>query len=160
MLINSQIIHFDCAVIYLVLEWKVIEFDNYYNYHTRYIGDLKTQLGHSLKNGIWVCVALKTPFSHHPPFVRPPFQNFSQFSRSFLSPLNHKFLENLSPIIIIIHWLRSRRPQSFSMQDDHQQVWQSAAPKCSKLATSSVLKPQIGLKFSSHGYILLRNSTH
>ena len=33
--------------------------------------------------------------------------------------------ENL-PSIISIHRLRSRRPQGFSMHDDHQQMWQSA----------------------------------
>ena len=32
--------------------------------------------------------------------------------------------------------------------------------KASKLAKSSDPEPQIGLKFSSHGYILLRNSVH
>ena len=32
--------------------------------------------------------------------------------------------------------------------------------KASKLAKSSVSKPQIGSKVGSHGYILLRNSLH
>ena len=55
-------------------------------------------------------------------------------------------------------WLFTR--PHFSFSPPNHKLLEILNSKSSKLAKSSVPKPQIWLKFSSHGYILSRNSVH
>ena len=54
---------------------------------------MSTYGGHSLKNGVQVCAALKIPFSWAPGRSQDPHQHF-QFSEPYFHP-NHKFPEIL-----------------------------------------------------------------